>query len=177
MALAFHGATCAPFRNFEAAAPDGAVIGIVGENGSGKSRLLRLAAGLERPTSGTVEASGPVRWLGPDDRLDLSPAAVLAIDQTMEHHDALSRGKAIPALDRLRREGATILLASHQENLLQRVADEVWWIRTGQLAGRGDPQEMLAAYGRQVASALRDWGESSGQPSLPANTALARRGD
>ena len=30
-------------------APDGAVVGIIGENGSGKSRLLRLAAGLESP--------------------------------------------------------------------------------------------------------------------------------
>lgn len=33
----------------------GEVIGIVGESGSGKSTLLRCLAGLDRPTSGTVE--------------------------------------------------------------------------------------------------------------------------
>ena len=59
--------------NFDAAAPDGVVIGIIGENGSGKSRLLRLAAGIDQPDSGTVEASGPARCLGPDDALNLAP--------------------------------------------------------------------------------------------------------
>ena len=45
MALAFRSVTSAPLENFDAAAPDGAVIGIMGENGAGKGRLLRLAAG------------------------------------------------------------------------------------------------------------------------------------
>ena len=43
----------------------GEVLGIVGESGSGKSTLLRCLAGIDRPTSGTVEfdgasASGPL---------------------------------------------------------------------------------------------------------------------
>jgi ABC-type glutathione transport system ATPase component len=38
--------------------PAGARLGIVGESGSGKSTLVRLLAGLEAPTAGTVEASG-----------------------------------------------------------------------------------------------------------------------
>ena len=46
------------FRDFDAAAPDGAVIGLAGENGSGKGLLLRLAAGMERPAAGLVETSG-----------------------------------------------------------------------------------------------------------------------
>lgn len=40
-------------------------IGIVGRNGSGKSRLLRILAGLEAPCTGDVmRAAGRVSWLG-----------------------------------------------------------------------------------------------------------------
>jgi len=58
MALAFRRVTSEPLRDFDAAVPDGVVIGVIGENGSGKGRLLRLAAGIELPAAGAVERSG-----------------------------------------------------------------------------------------------------------------------
>ncbi|MFC4076949.1 ABC transporter ATP-binding protein [Salinithrix halophila] len=38
--------------------PSGKIIGVVGENGSGKSTMLKLMAGLVRPTRGTVTFDG-----------------------------------------------------------------------------------------------------------------------
>jgi ABC-type methionine transport system ATPase subunit len=173
MALAFRRVTAPPLTDFDAAAPDGFVIGIIGENGSGKGKLLRLAASLEQPQSGAVEVSGPVRLLGPLDPLNLSPARVLLIEHTFARQDQLVRHRAALALDRFRRAGSTTLLVSHEEDLLLRLADEIWWLREGRLAGRGDPREMLSAYGRHLAQRLRDWGETVTPPIHPR----MRRGD
>lgn len=38
--------------------PKGATLGVIGPSGAGKSTLLRLLQGLERPTEGTILASG-----------------------------------------------------------------------------------------------------------------------
>src|SRR6476620_1510138 len=150
MAVSFRHVSAPPLRDLDASAPDGAVIGIVGETGSGKSRLLRLAAGIEKPASGVVEAPKG-RFLGPNDALDLAPVPLLAIEHTFALQDAVVREHAAIGLDQLRRGGTTVLILSHEEDLMRRLADEIWWLRDGHLAGRGDPGEMLAAYRRHVA--------------------------
>ena len=146
---------------WNAEAPAGAVIGIVGEDGSGKSRLLRSA-----------DAPG-ARYLGPGDALDLSPAPAILIDHTFARYDALARARAALALEQLRRAGTTVLIASHEEDLLRRMADEIWWLDGGRLAGRGDPGEVLTAYRRHIAARLRSWGEGMPAPLAPR----MRRGD
>jgi ABC-type sugar transport system ATPase subunit len=171
MSLAFRQVSAPPLVGLDAAAPGGVVIGILGEDGAGKSRLLRLAAGLEKPVSGTVDAV-PGRLLGPDDPLDLTAVPVLCIDHTFARHDALVRHRAAIALDGLRRAGTTTLLVSHEEALL-RLTDEIWWLRDGRLAGRGDPAEILSAYRKHVAARVRAWGETVTAPLSPR----MRRGD
>jgi ABC-type sulfate/molybdate transport systems ATPase subunit len=173
MAVAFHRVSAPPLVEFDAAAPDGAVIGILGEDGSGKGCLLRLAAGLEKPASGSVERSGAASLIGPGDALELAPAPLVLIEHTFSGHDAFARERAAIGLDRLRRAGSTTLLVSHEEELLRRVADEIWWLREGRLAGRGDPGEMIAAYRRHIAARVRAWGETERSPLAPR----MRRGD
>jgi lipopolysaccharide transport system ATP-binding protein len=173
MALAFKDVSGAPIQNLDAAAPDGVVIGIIGDNGSGKSQLLRLAAGVQDPSTGSVVTSGDAKLLGPDDPLSLSPSPVLLIDQTFARQDLLTRERACIALDRIRRAGATTLLVSHDEDLLRRLCDEIWWLHEGKLAGRGDPDQMLAAYRKHAAAAIRAWGETVEAPMAPR----VRRGD
>ena len=167
MALVFRHVSSTPLVDFDAAAPDGAVIGIVGENGSGKSELARLAGGAERPASGEVENQSGARLLGPDDPLNLAPAPVLAINHTFARHDLLVRERASVAIDRLRQAGSTILLVSHEEELLRRLADEVWWLHEGKLAARGDPEEILLAYRRHIAARVRVWGGTMTSPINP----------
>jgi ABC-2 type transport system ATP-binding protein len=45
-------------KNISLTLPLGKIIGIVGENGSGKSTILKLIAGLSHPTSGSVTVNG-----------------------------------------------------------------------------------------------------------------------
>ncbi|HTQ54764.1 MAG TPA: Wzt carbohydrate-binding domain-containing protein [Bryobacteraceae bacterium] len=171
MAIVFRQVVCPPLDGFCATAPEGAVIGVIGEDGSGQGELLRLAAGVSRPPSGAVEAGEPRRLLGPDDALDFSAAAVLAMDHTLARHDALVRVRAAMAIDKLRRAGTTVLLVSHEEALLREMADEIWWLDGGKLAGRGDPEEMLRTYGGHIARRIREAGKAA--PITPR----WRRGD
>ena len=177
MAIVFRQVVCAPFAGLDAVAPDGAIIGVIGENGSGKSCLLRLAAGLTKPTAGAVEARDPRRLLGPDlgpdAALDFSPVAVLAMEHTLARQDALVRQRAAMSLDWLRRAGTTVLLVSHEEDLLRQLCDEIWWLDQGKLAGRGDPAEVLCAYRCHIVRRIRAWGETVSVPLAPR----LRRGD
>jgi ABC-type polysaccharide/polyol phosphate transport system ATPase subunit len=50
--------TFAAVRNVSFRVPQGATYGIIGRNGSGKSTMLKLVAGITKPTEGTVTVNG-----------------------------------------------------------------------------------------------------------------------
>ena len=165
MAIAYKKVSLAPLQAFTASAPNSALIGIIGEKGSGKRALLKLAAGLEAPASGSVSAGKTKRYLGANDELDFSPADALLLENALAGRDAIARERAATALDRCRRQGATILLVSHDEPLLRRLCDEVWWLHEGKLMGRGEPAGILDSYREHVARRIRQMGEG-GAPAL-----------
>ncbi len=171
--IEFRDVYCPPLNGFSTVAPSGAAIGILGERGAGKTILLQLAAGVVKPDGGDVVAGGTARYLGPGDKLNFAPVDVLSLDNVFALHDAIVRARGLVALERLRRSGSTILLASHETALLKAFCDEIWWIREGQLAYRGYPQKVIEAYNGYVAETFRDWGETLSDTLVPA----LRRGD
>lgn len=173
MAIEFRDITAAPLSGFTAMAPSGAIIGVIGEKGSGTTELLKLAGGAMEPQAGEVKAPPERRYVTLGETLNLAPAAVIALDQALATQDAIVRARTLTALDRLRRSGSTVLLASHEYTLLETLCDEVWWIEAGSLGSKGDPKETLDRYRRYVAEKVRAWGETIAPRVAP----VSRHGD
>ena len=173
MSLELRNAVLAPLSGISVVAPAGVIIGVIGEKGSGVTELLKLAGGSSQPESGEVRAGPERRYVALGESLNLAPAAVVALDQALATQDAVVRARTLTGLDRLRRGGATILLASHEDGLLELMCDEVWWLDGGRIAAKGDTRETLAKYRRHVAERVRSWGET-----LPSRLApVFRHGD
>jgi len=173
MSLEFRNAVLAPLSGISVVAPPGVIIGVIGEKGSGVTELLKLAGGAVQPQSGEVVAGPERRYVALGESLNLAPAAVIALDHALATQDAVVRARTLTGLDRMRRSGATVLLASHEDSLLELLCDEVWWLDGGRIAAKGDPKETLSKYRRHVAERVRAWGET-----IPARLAPAfRHGD
>jgi len=120
-------------------APDSSVIGVIEEG----------------PAS--LHSTGIVR-LGPGDAIPEMPGNFI-LDHALSRAGAITKAKAVARILELRRAGATVALISHEEPLLESCADEIWWVRGGELVARGDPAEVLAEYRRHVSERLREAGE------------------
>lgn len=124
-------------------APDSSIIGVIEEGPA------------------LLHATGIVR-LGPGDAIPETlpqTGGNFILDHSLSRADAITKAKAIARILELRRAGATLALISHEEPLLERCADEIWWVRGGDLVARGDPAEVLAEYRRYVSEKLREAGE------------------
>ena len=55
--------TFAAIQDVSFTVPSGRTLGVIGRNGSGKSTMLKLVAGITKPTTGTVRVSGRVSAL------------------------------------------------------------------------------------------------------------------
>ena len=173
MPIEFRNVTAGPLKALTASAPAGAIIGLIGGKNSGVAELLKLACGTIPPEQGEVKAGEQRRLVALGDPLNLAPSDVLALDQALATQDALVRARTLLGLDRLRRAGTTVLLASHEDRLLETLCDEVWWLEAGEIAAKGDPRETMTRYRRFVAEQVRAWGETIAPRLAPS----ARRGD
>jgi lipopolysaccharide transport system ATP-binding protein len=125
------------------------------------------ALGLTAPDAcivGIIEEGQPFQWA--DDPIpDQVGNAVLQFP--LSRADAVTRARTISRFVELRRGGSTLVLITHDEPLLEKCADEVWWLRDSRMIARGDPSEVLPAYRRHVAMALRREGAGKRSPMAP----------
>ncbi len=141
------------FKGLGLTAPDGSIVGIIEE---GESNLA--APGAACIASGEPLPEGPGNFI---------------LDHPLSRANAVGKSRSISRLVDLRRAGATLVLVSHDEPLLERCADEIWWIRDGALVARGDPAEVLPLYRGYVAAALR----TGGNGLVPCLAPSLRNGD
>ena len=126
------------FAGVNLTAPDGSIIGVIEEGNA------------------SLSGSGATP-VGPGDSLPDTPGNYI-FDHALSRTNAIAKAQAVASAVRLRRAGATIILLSHDEALLESCADEIWWMRDGALILRGDPSQVLERYRRHVAEALRTAG-------------------
>ena len=133
-------------------APDGCVVGVLTDDAS------------------TVTSPEAIR-IGPGEAIP-DEATRLILDHTFSRATALEKSRAMSLLHGLAKSGATVLLLSHDETMLERVADEIWVVAGGKLVDRGDPTEVLARYRESIAKQLR----AEAGTALPLSPTM-RKGD
>jgi lipopolysaccharide transport system ATP-binding protein len=87
--------------------------------------------------------------------------------------DRIAKQQAMAELSRERRAGHTVILATYDEEVLEEICDEVWWVVDGRVAHRGVPGVVLQAYRKHAARALRASGDGHEAELTPS----MRRGD
>jgi ABC-type polysaccharide/polyol phosphate transport system ATPase subunit len=71
---------------------------------------------------------------------------ILLIDEALSVGDARFRRKSFDKMRELCEGAGTILIVSHALNSIRRLCSEVVWLNNGQLAMRGDPEQVIEAY-------------------------------
>lgn len=139
------------------AVPEAAVIGILGDDGAGVDAFLTTAGGY---------------FVGPGHEGTLPSVPLLTIGYLLDSKDSVARAALAGQIETRRRQGSSTLLASHDRELLRRLADEIWWIHEGRVFAQGDGGEVLAAYEQHTLQRLLN------EPGIsPANLPALRRGD
>ncbi|HVW10036.1 MAG TPA: Wzt carbohydrate-binding domain-containing protein [Bryobacteraceae bacterium] len=122
------------------------------------------ALGLTAPDGSII---GVIQEGGASDLPGSAGGEILSHD-ALSRLDAVQKALTVSRLVQKRRAGATVVLCTHDEPLLESCADEVWWLRDGKLIARGHPAEILPAYRRHVAQALREAGRNRPAEIAPA---------
>ena len=94
--LAARGLSCrrgdrTVFAGLDIALGPGEALVVTGANGSGKTSLLRILAGLMRPASGSVERGGACQLVGHSDAVK----AALTVAENLAHHVRLAGGGSV----------------------------------------------------------------------------------
>jgi lipopolysaccharide transport system ATP-binding protein len=95
---------------------------------------------------------------------------LLIVDHGLDRLDRVAKRLKAAELAQFRRDGGTVLLKSYDEELLEEICDEIWWVGGDRC---GDPAEVLRAYRAHAARAIRRSADGVRSPIAPS----MRRGD
>ena len=195
-------------RNIDLHVDPGESVGVIGRNGSGKSTMLRMLAGVTAPTEGVVRVRGrvaplisvgigfhreltgrenvyvngiilglakreidrlfdsivqfaeieefidtPVKFYssGMFVRLGFAVAVashpeVLLVDEVLAVGDLAFQRRCFDRMDEIRREGATILVVSHNMNAIRLLCRRTMLLHDGRAIYNGDTNEAISKY-------------------------------
>jgi ABC-type polysaccharide/polyol phosphate transport system ATPase subunit len=71
---------------------------------------------------------------------------LLLVDEVLAVGDHAFQAKCIARIEAMRDNGVTIFFVSHDAAIVQQLCDRVLWIKDGQLARDGHPDEVLGEY-------------------------------
>ena len=77
---------------------------------------------------------------------------VLLVDEVLAVGDESFTHKCLDRFAELKRLGKTIVIVTHQLNLVTRLCDEAVWLDDGRIRGQGDPKRVVDAYLLDVAA-------------------------
>jgi ABC-type polysaccharide/polyol phosphate transport system ATPase subunit len=98
---------------------------------------------------------------------------VLLIDEVLAVGDEGFTRKCLDKIGEFRRRGKTIVLVSHSLGLIEKMCDDVLWMRHAKVADRGDPKRVVDAYltyvaGGEEALLAREHGMPAGEATTDA---------
>jgi ABC-type polysaccharide/polyol phosphate transport system ATPase subunit len=90
-------------------------------------------------------SSGMYMRLGFSVAIHVEPE-VLLIDEVLAVGDEAFTRKCLDKIGEFRRRGRTILIVTHSLGLVEKMCDDVLWLRQGKVAAEGDPKRVVDAY-------------------------------
>jgi len=101
---------------------------------------------------------------------------VLLIDEVLAVGDEAFTRKCLDKIAEFRRRGKTILIVTHSLGLVEKMCDDVLWLRHGRVADHGDPKRVVDAYltyvagGEERLMAAGQGQQSAGADAPPTDT-------
>src|SRR5262249_30097216 len=136
----------------ENVAINGIMLGLTRREVAERFEEIVAFAELERFIDAPVKtySSGMYARLGFAVAIHVDPD-VLLIDEVLAVGDEAFTRKCLDKIGEFRRRGKTILIVSHSLGLMEKMCDEVLWLRQGKAADGGDPKRVVDAYLTYVA--------------------------
>ncbi len=101
---------------------------------------------------------------------------VLLIDEVLAVGDESFTRKCLDKIGEFRRRGKTIVIVTHSLGLVEKMCDDVLWLRSGEVADRGDAKRVVDAYltyvaGGEEALLAQGHGKEAAEEAPPPETA------